>query len=343
MRKLILNLHLYGALIAGLFLIILGVTGSILAFQPELDHLLNPGLYKVVPKGEVLPLSAIQDALHKAYPDKKVGRIWFPQKADMSYSAQFQSTQVFVNGYTGEIIGTRETPTVLDNIRSLHTSLWLGIMGRNIVSVATGFSVFLIITGIYLWWPVRQVGMKRGLSFYLHYALGIYFSLLLLVLAVTGLILTFDGIIGPFSYTVTHSTPPQFQVSSTVIPGASPITATQALGIATSRFEGAAPVVIFIPSNPKGAYTLSLKYPGYFRDCRVILDQYSGAVLTAIDARNPPGGLAIMSANGALHTGRIFGLPSQIVMSLASLVLAVQTITGYCLWWNKLRRKSPSS
>jgi len=343
MRKLILNLHLYGALIAGLFLILLGGTGSILAFQGELDHLLNPGLYKIVPKGEVLPLSAIQEALHKAYPDKKIGRIWFPQEADIVYSAQFQSTQVFVNSYTGEIVGTRETPTVLDNIRSLHTSLWLGVTGKNIVSVATGFSVFLVVSGLYLWWPVRKIGLARGWSFYLHYALGLYFSLLLLVLAVTGLVLTFDAIIGPFSYTVTHSTPPKFQATSTEVPGTKPLTSTQALAIATSHFEGATPVVIFIPSNSKGTYTVTLKYPGYFRDCRVMLDQYSGAILGSIDSRKPPGGLAIMSANGALHTGRIFGLPSQIVMSLASLVLVVQTVTGYWLWWNKLRKKSPSA
>ena len=38
MRKLLLNLHLYSALIAGAFIIILGLTGSVMAFEPEIDH-----------------------------------------------------------------------------------------------------------------------------------------------------------------------------------------------------------------------------------------------------------------------------------------------------------------
>ena len=45
MRKLIFNLHLYLALIAGVFVVILGVTGGIMAFEPELDHVLR-GRYR---------------------------------------------------------------------------------------------------------------------------------------------------------------------------------------------------------------------------------------------------------------------------------------------------------
>ena len=42
MRKLLFNLHLYVALIVGLFILILSVTGAIVAFGPELDALFNP-------------------------------------------------------------------------------------------------------------------------------------------------------------------------------------------------------------------------------------------------------------------------------------------------------------
>jgi len=44
MRKLFFTLHLYVALIAGIFVVILGLTGSIMAFEPEIDHLLHSKL-----------------------------------------------------------------------------------------------------------------------------------------------------------------------------------------------------------------------------------------------------------------------------------------------------------
>ena len=340
MRNLVLNLHLYGALIAGLFLIVLGVTGSILAFQEELDHLLNPQLFKIAPSSSpALPLSAIQESLHNGYPKINFSRLGLPQTLDQPYVAQFRTTQVFVNRFTGQIIGSRETPTLLESIRQLHTRLWLGQTGRNIVSAATFVSIFLVLSGLYLWWPVRHTGTARGLSFYLHYALGLYFSLFLLLLAITGLVITFDGMISPWIFKITASTQPKYQMPSTVVPGATPITATKALALASARLDGATPVSIAIPWNSQGSYAVSLKFPADFRESRVLVDQYSGAILSVVDSRVPPAGLRIMSDNGAIHTGTILGLPSKIVMSLSSLVLAVQTVTGYCLWWKKLRRK----
>jgi uncharacterized iron-regulated membrane protein len=38
-RRLILKLHLWLAMIAGAFMVILGITGSVIAFEPELDRL----------------------------------------------------------------------------------------------------------------------------------------------------------------------------------------------------------------------------------------------------------------------------------------------------------------
>ena len=40
-RRLLFNLHLYMALIAGAFITILGVTGAIMAFETELDRLFH--------------------------------------------------------------------------------------------------------------------------------------------------------------------------------------------------------------------------------------------------------------------------------------------------------------
>ena len=40
----------------------------------------------------------------------------------------------------------------------------------------------------------------------------------------------------------------------------------------------------------------------------------------------------------ANHTGDIFGLPSKILMSIASIMAPVQLLTGVMLWWRRKKR-----
>ena len=74
MRKVLLSLHLSLALVAGLFVVILGVTGSIMAFEPEIELLTHARLSYVTPQGRPLPLSGIADAVHRAYPGEAIDK-----------------------------------------------------------------------------------------------------------------------------------------------------------------------------------------------------------------------------------------------------------------------------
>ena len=57
MRKLLLNLHLYTGLIAGIFLVLLSVTGSFMVFEDDVDRALNPKLTWVQPGNKRLSLN----------------------------------------------------------------------------------------------------------------------------------------------------------------------------------------------------------------------------------------------------------------------------------------------
>jgi uncharacterized iron-regulated membrane protein len=341
MRKIILNLHLFGALIGGIFLIILGGTGGILVFQNDLDRLLNSGLFTAPGDGPVLQLDAIQQSVAKSDPELKPYRFIFPDGPSRPFIAVAGSTQIFINSHTGAIIGKRQMPSPLQLIRQLHTSLLLGDTGRPIVQAATWLSLFLIVSGIYLWWPLRRTGTGRGLSFYLHLTFGIYFAAFLLVLTLTGLVLAYDDTISPLVFSATHSTPPIWNAQSTVIEGATPIKAIDAVRIAQDRLPGAKVYALNLPGKPDGCFRVTMKYRDDVEDegsSWVLIDRYSGAVLFAQDAHASSPGTRIQMANGTLHTGAIFGLPSKVIMSLSSFVLVAQTITGYLIWWRKLRK-----
>jgi len=72
MRKLLLNLHLYATLVAGIFVVILGLTGSIIAFEAQLDRLFNPSLFDIAPQAAApLPLSTLAAPCSADFPAAK--------------------------------------------------------------------------------------------------------------------------------------------------------------------------------------------------------------------------------------------------------------------------------
>src|SRR5215510_1556100 len=114
MRKLLFNLHLYVALIVGLFVLILSVTGAMAAFGPELDAFFNPKLFHVDPQNAPpLPFHTLAGIVSRKF-GERVTTLRMPNGPNQSYSATVArgATQVFLNGYTGEILGSRSPRTI---------------------------------------------------------------------------------------------------------------------------------------------------------------------------------------------------------------------------------------
>jgi uncharacterized iron-regulated membrane protein len=350
-RKLILNFHLYLALAAGIFVTILGVTGSIMAFEDDLDRLSNPKLFYSEPKGQQLSAAAILDSLHKTYPGQRFGSLKLPGRSDGSYSVPMRGAQLFIDSYTGEIHGTRTGPSLLQNIHTLHLRLLMGKPGEAIVRWVGVIILFLVISGLYLWWPLKRASVKPGaptrrLSFDLHNMVGIYSAAFLLVLAATGAAIGFDDTLVPWLTKVTNSAAPKRNVPSTPQNGATPITPDDAIRSASAALPGAEPLAVSIPGGPRASYSVAMHFPEDLTPggrSWVIVDQFSGQSLYVESSRNPPAATGFVTANRAIHTGDIFGYFSKILMSLASLMLVVQVITGYYMWWKKLRAPKPSS
>jgi uncharacterized iron-regulated membrane protein len=132
-----------------------------------------------------------------------------------------------------------------------------------------------------------------------------------------------------------HSPPP---------PGAKPIPADQALEIAGNVLPGATPFAVILP-EAQGAYRILLRYPEDRAPggrSRVLVDQYSGQVLFAEGSRTAPAGARVAIMNRAIHIGDIFGLPSKTILSLASLLLVLQVISGLLMWWKRMSVKKRS-
>lgn len=349
MRKILYTLHLYMALAAGVFVILLGLTGSIMAFEPEIDHLLHWRLSYVTPQGRVLSLAEIGDAVSKAFPSERIGGYRLPNSPRFSVAVAIPRGQVYVNPYTGKILGVRSGGRdFLGYVHQLHLRLLLrnrSDSGKKIISWVGMVVIFLLLSGLYLWWPLKRLAIRPGAQsrrfwFDLHNTIGVISLAFLLILAVTGVMIGFEETTVPLFYKLTGSQPsPLPNAPPPAAPGSRPIGADQAMAIARAAIPGAVPFIINVP-DPKQAYDIRSRFPEDLTPggrSFVTVDQYSGKVLFAEGSRTAPPGSRIVIQNRAIHTGDIFGIPSKTAMSLASLAIVVQAISGIVMYWKRLR------
>jgi len=347
LRRTLFTLHMIAGLVAALFVILLGLTGSIMAFEEQIDHATHPHLFHVEPQGRTaLPLTVLGQRLSASQslpgPIVAYGMSVTP---NLSYSVATAKGTVYVNQYTGDVLGTRTAPTWLDDVHQIHLRLLAGETGKTIMSWAGVVMVLLTASGLYLWWPVKRVSIDlaaggRRVWFSVHNAIGVCSFVLLLVLAFTGTIIGFERVTTPLLYSATRSRPYPGPVPVTPVPDGRAIPPEEAVAIAARALPGAAPILVNVTTG-KTPYRVALRYPEDLTPggrSRVFVNPYTGAVLLADSSRTTAAGTRLVILNRALHTGDIFGIPTKILVSLASLAAVAQVVTGTLMWWKRPRR-----
>src|SRR5260370_20053558 len=127
---------LYGGFIAAPILLVLGLTGSFLVFEYPIDHLLHPHLAYVQPAEGRKSLDALLSSVHSAYPIAKIVTFALSpssSKPDLAYVVQIQFPQraelssVFVNQYTGQVLGKIDGMSFPTAEQELHTHVLRGV------------------------------------------------------------------------------------------------------------------------------------------------------------------------------------------------------------------------
>lgn len=207
MKKVFVLLHRYLGFIAGITIFISCLTGAILTFQTEIRELTNRELYRR-PASEgksVLPISVLVSRVNAQLTEGQVKSIQIPSDTTYNYvftPSQPERTQLYINPYTGAVVGKIDsnTPDVFGFFFRLHR--WLlddsKTWGKQIMGASTLLFVVILITGIVYWWSKSKRELKARLRvktnanrrrFWtdVHAAGGIYSVALLLVMALTGL------------------------------------------------------------------------------------------------------------------------------------------------------------
>lgn len=344
MRKLLLNLHLYIGLAAAFFLVCISLSGAVIAFEPELNHLFHLGLTNVVPSGHPLTWDEFRARVEAQSPGWKLIRFYFPEQPDQSTYVRLRNTathkirHIYADQYTGKVLGsTEDGSNWIIKVHDLHVNFLTGKVGNQIVTWSTLGLLLLSLSGIVLWWPRRIFRFRRNappvkMNRDLHLSVGFWSFLAMFAFAITGLSLHYQtGKLLDLLNTPRNarsmpghgtSIEGMLQTAREVLPGA----AIPRLLLAEKKGD---PVFLYM-RFPEDKTPAGRSF--------VTLDPKTGAVLSVGSSRTAPLlQTALVQWTREVHTGTLFGLTSKIVAVCFALLLGVLAMTGPLIWINKLR------
>ncbi|CBN56577.1 MULTISPECIES: PepSY-associated TM helix domain-containing protein [Kamptonema] len=341
-RKLILTIHGSIGIAIGLLLTVISLTGSAIVFHQELDRAINPSLMRVVPQGNLASLDETIAPVQAAYPNFPLQSIRFPQTPNGSYQVTIktpdgESLDTFVNPYTAKILGSRKWErSLMGFLYQLHYKLAFGQVGTAIVGATGLLFVLIVITGTMLWtgwrklksgFTVRTTAPLPLLSYDIHQVGGILSSTFLLILAVTGVMLSY------FVLLFALNQPPP--VAKVLPPAKQPVALSELLRKADAAMpDGKTTYVVFDEHQPE-KITVSKQLPHElirFAMSSVELNRYSGKVLNVNRVVEPPPMFKFMIAIGTLHFGLFGGIYTRIFYVFIGLIPSVLLITGLVNW-----------
>ncbi len=368
-----LQIHRTIGLFAGAILVLVGLSGSVLAFREDIDEWLNAPLMRVETpvQASYRPLDEILAAAAATMPpEAKAERLTLPRHsgaaAAITYIAETDdldtySYEMFVDPSTAKVTGPRlllHGDSVLSQplvpiVMAFHWTLLLGPNNAYIVGAVGAFVFLSVLAGLYLWWPRNgdwRLGLKIKLGaspervvYDLHRSVGAYLGAVLLVMLFTGVAMIFKpatrSVVSQFS---PLRADPDFG-KSTPIPGKMPIGVEAAVGVADEVFPDGRLHWILLPSSPTGVYVVgkqASEEPNRTKTYRNVgVDQYSGRILHVQDRRKFTAGETFLEWLFPLHSGEAFGAigrPLALVIGLAPLTLYT---TGFIRWWQKRRAR----
>ena len=369
LRKIVFWMHLTAGLIAGSVVLVMSVTGVLLAFERQLTDWAERDL-RAAPPGPAasrLSTSALIARLRAAEPDAMPSGLTL--RSDPAAPATInlgRERAVFVNPYTGAVLGegSKRARDFFRTVTNVHR--WLGTseenraIGRAITGACNLAFLFLVTSGFYLWWPRR--GTKnagrvivfpknnlRGKARYFswHNATGFWCAPVLLLIVLSGVLMSYTWATN-LLYRVTGTEPPPARTAAARRPAPTkeisfiPDEIDRFWTIAEQRvpdwktinlrFEtsASAPLIFSIEQGQRGRPDLR---------SQLTLDAKTGEVVRWEPFASFNLGRRLRAWARFSHTGEAGGVLGQTVAAIASTGAALLVCTGFALAWRRLRER----
>jgi uncharacterized iron-regulated membrane protein len=369
-RTLLFWTHLVAGVSAAGVILIMSVTGVALTYQRQLQYWADTRDYRDVPQAGVnrLPLDELVAQAERTLSTDApvhITSVTYRSDASLPVALAVGNTTYFANPYTGAVYGEGTG----QRMRAFFSSMvgwhrWLAMTGtqratgRAITGAANLVFLFIVLSGLYLWWPrsltwtqFRNVSwFRRGLpakarDFNWHNVLGFWSAVPLALVVYSGVVISYpwasNGV-----YRMLGEAPPQGGArASTSAPVVPPLPEQQRRSLAdlATTAEAQTPdwniIGLRLPASAGAPLVATIdRGDGGQPHLRgtLTLNASTGVVESWAPFSNQTPGRQVRSILRFAHTGEAGGLPGQTIAGLVSAVAVVLVYTGLALSWRRL-------
>ena len=366
LRRALFQIHLWAGIALSLYVVVIALSGSILVFENELTGTTLPRGLSAWDPSRTASIPDVMRRFAQACPGCVASLLITPYPAVPAFQIRAVDTQHRQLGFIADPVSGAVLPqprTWVDWMHDLHLYLLLGNEhGEQVNGVGAAILLLLCVTGLFLWWQgIRnwsrglRISLRshwRRINFDAHHAIGIWTIAIVTWWSISGVYFAWYG---PLERAINAVFPVRAMLSPPMPPLAPHNGASASLRAIVAAAQHASPrgrlFAIYNPSLTEATVfvQMDLRDPGNFahRDL-VTIETSSARVLTVWHyGDNVTLGDWILWSMFTLHFGTVWGLPVKILWCLLGVSLAVLSITGLIMYWNRYlrhqlgRRSSP--
>ena len=370
LRRAIFWIHLAVGVTGAIMILMMAVTGVILTYEAQLDRWALRD-YRADPAPDIAPLGI----------DELIARVVGKQPAGLVASVTLErdprepavvdlddGATLYADRFTGEPLGDGNTRTRRFLRSVMYWHRWFAlegeyrIVGRTIMATANVGFLFLLVSGVYLWWPStgrraawrQALWFRRGLGgrardFNWHNVIGFWSAVPLAVIVFSGATISYQWA-ADLVHRLAGDTPP-FQTSPrsfesvaqnepSVTPDpAAPSVALQALvASAITETPGWRTITISVPPSIRDPVVVAVdrgtgRQPSKSED--LLFDRATGELVGRGGYPTFSRGFKVRRWLRFAHTGEVYGVVGQSIAGVVSLGVAVMVWTGLAMSWRR--------
>jgi uncharacterized iron-regulated membrane protein len=377
-RKALFWTHLVAGITAAIVIVIMSVTGVALTYQRQMQYWADTRHYRV-PLGDTtgnLPQLSVdalvaraESALSTAEP-VRVTAITYRADPTLPVALAVGPATYYANPQTGALYG-EPTGTAMRTFFSsmVNWHRWLAMagderpVGRAITGAANLLFLFIVLSGLYLWWPRslswakwrNVLWFRRGLpgkarDFNWHNALGFWSAIPLALVVYSGVVISYpwasNGVYRLMGETppvapARSTAPPAFEAGDANLsdPGGSAVTLEEIRAVAASRDAAWNILSLRLPASVGAPVVATIdRGDGGQPHLRGTLTVNSSTGIVEswapFSAQTP--GRQLRSILRFAHTGEAGGMTGQTIAGLVSAFSVVMVYTGVALSWRRM-------
>ena len=370
LRRAIFWVHLAVGLVAAIAVLVMAVTGVILTYEAQLNRwALRDQRADPPPGAAPLALDELIARAGGAPPAGLVASVALDRDPrEPAVVGLADGATVHVDRFTGERLGDGDTRTRRFLRGVLYWHRWFAlegeqrIVGRTIMATANLGFLFLLVSGLYLWWPSsrRRAAWRNALwfrrrlrgrarDFNWHSVIGFWSAVPLAVIVFSGAAISYQWV-ADLVHRLAGDTPP-YQSSPRPPAPVAPADPSAASDPATPRVDLQALAVRAGAETPEWR-TLTVSLPESLHEPVVVavdrgtgrqpskaedlvFDRATGELVGRAGYPTFSRGFRIRRWLRFAHTGEVYGVIGQTIAGAVSLGVAVMVWTGVAMSWRR--------